>query len=223
MSTATLTQTDLQLRDAVLRQLQWDPEVEADAVGVSAEEGAVTLSGFINSYAGKLAAERAAKRVRGVRAVANELEVRLRHDRTDDEIARDAARALAMRHGVPESVQAVVHHGQVTLTGNVSTLFQRVAAEVALRHIRGVTEIINRIAVTPVAAYRDVRHRITEALHRIADVNARHVNIVVKGSMVTLTGQVTSWMQRDAVEHAAASAPGITAVDNLIEVRPVAH
>jgi osmotically-inducible protein OsmY len=220
MAVATLSQADLKLRDGVFRQLQWDPEVDAGGIGVTADDGAVTLSGFIDTYAGKLAAERAAKRVRGVRAVANELEVRLRHQRADDEIARDAARALIMRTGLPDSIQAAVHHGHVTLTGHVPTLFQRVAAEVAIRHVKGIRGIANRITVTPVAAYRDVRHRIAEALHRIADVNARHIDVAVHGSTVTLTGQVTTWAQRDAAERAAAGAPGITAVDNLIEVTP---
>lgn len=220
MSVAALTQHDVKVRDAVLHQLEWDPEVDASAVGVTAEDGAVTLSGFIDSYAGKLAAERAAKRIRGVRAVANELQVRLRFPRTDDEIAQDAARALALRTGLSESVQAAVHHGHVTLTGTVPTLFQREAAHQAIRHINGVTNVVNRIVVTPLSTYRDLRHRVTAALHRIADVNARHITVTVKGSTVTLTGQVTSWAQRDAAEAAAADAPGVTEVENLIDVAP---
>lgn len=220
MLTATLSRTDITLREDVVHQLEWDPEVDASAIGVTADEGAVTLSGFIDSYAGKLAAERAAKRVRGVRAVANELEVRLKLERADDDIARDAAQALTMRIGLPQTVQATVHHGHVILTGEVPWLFHRVTSELAVRDIKGVASVVNRITVRPLASYKDVRHRITDVLHRIADVNARHVVITIRGTTATLSGNVTSWAQRDAVEHAAAGAPGISAVENLIKVTP---
>jgi osmotically-inducible protein OsmY len=121
-----------------MRQLDWDPEVDGSAVGVAARNGTVTLSGFIDTYSGKLAAERAAKRVHGVRAVANDIEVRLRLERTDPDIAQDAARALELRSMIPETVQAVVHSGHLTLTGNVEWLYQKESAERAVRHIRGV-------------------------------------------------------------------------------------
>jgi osmotically-inducible protein OsmY len=140
--------------------------------------------------------------------------------RADDEIARDAAQALTMRLGVPQTVQAAVHHGHVILTGEVTWLYNRMASELAVREIKGVVSVVNRITVRPLASYKDVRHRITEALHRIADVNARHVVVTIKGSTATLSGTVTSWAQREAVEHAAAGAPGITAVENLIVVTP---
>jgi osmotically-inducible protein OsmY len=220
MLTATLSRTDVTVRENVVHHLEWDPEVDASAIGVTADDGAVTLSGFIDSYAGKLAAERAAKRVRGVRAVANELQVRLKFERADDEIAGDAARALDMRVGLPKSVQATVHHGHVILTGEVPWLFHRISSELAVRDIAGVSSVVNRITVRPLASYKDVRHRITEALHRIADVNARHVVVTIRGGTATLSGHVTSWAQRDAVEHAAGAAPGISAVENLIEVTP---
>lgn len=222
MTTATLTRHDVQVRNAVLRQLDWDPEFDASAIGVTAHEGAVTLTGFVDSYAAKLAAERAAKHVRGVRAVANDIQVRLRLPRTDEEIAHDAARALALHATLPESIQATVHGGHVTLTGRVPWLFQRAAAEFAIRPIKGVVGVINRIEGMPSATHRDVRHRLTEALHRLADVDARHITIDVNGTTATLTGSVTTWAQRDAVQQAAESAPGISAVDNLIEVHPIA-
>jgi osmotically-inducible protein OsmY len=220
MATATLTGIDVHLRDAVVRQLEWDPEFDASGVGVAAHEGAVTLSGFIDTYAGKLAAERSAKRVRGVRAVANELQVRLTVDRADDEIALDAARALALHGTLPDTIQAAVRRGHVTLTGTVPWLFHKTSAEVSVRHIRGVVAVTNRIVVTPLASFRDVRKRITEALHRVADVNARHVHVDINGTTVTLTGTVSTWGQRDIAERAAAAAPGITSVENLIDVAP---
>jgi osmotically-inducible protein OsmY len=218
MTIATRTHADQAVREGVERQLEWDSQVDASAIGVAVTDGAATLTGFIDSYAGKLAAERAAKRVRGVRAVANDIQVRLRLERTDDEIARDAARALLLRATLPESVQAVVHNGHITLTGNVGTLFQYTVAERAVRHIRGVKEVINRIQVWPRTSMTDVRREIVRTLHRDADVNARGITVEIDGSKVTLTGTVQSWHERESAERAAAHARGITRVENKIEV-----
>ena len=170
MSTATLTESDLLLRAAVERQLEWDPEVDASAIGIAAKDGAVTLTGYIGTYAGKLAAERAAKRVRGVRAVANDIDVRLKLERTDADIAADVSRILALRSTIPATVQAAVHNGHVTLTGKVQWLFEKREAEKAVRHVRGVRNVLNLITVAPRAVERDVRHRIVEALHRNANI-----------------------------------------------------
>jgi osmotically-inducible protein OsmY len=219
MTTASLTGPDLRVRDTVAQELLWDSEVDASEIGVSAGNGAVTLTGFVNSYAGKIAAERAAKRVRGVRAVANDVQVRLRLERTDPEIARDAARLLAVRLTLPETVQAVVHMGHLTLTGKVSSLFQRAIAEKALHNIRGLKGIVNRIEVVPSASPGDVRREIVRALHRDAGVNARGIEVTVTGEKVRLTGTVTSFREREAVELAASHAAGITVVDNRLGVR----
>ena len=219
MTTATLTDADIRVRDAVMRQLDWDPEVDASAVGVAAKNGTVTLTGFIDSYSGKLAAERAAKRVHGVRAVANDVEVRLRLERTDPDIAQDAVRALELRSTIPDGVQVVVHAGHVTLTGKVDWLFQKQSAENAVRHIRGVRGVLNHISVAPRAAVHDVRHRIVKALHQNADVDARHITVKVSGDTATLTGAVGTWLQREAAERATANAPGIAQVDNRIIVQ----
>jgi osmotically-inducible protein OsmY len=220
MSTASLTDKDLRVRDAVLHQLEWDPEVDAGAIGVTAKSGTVTLTGYINSYSGKLAAERAAKRVRGVRSVANDVEVRLKLDRVDADIAADVTKALELGSTIPDNVQATVHRGHVTLTGTVDWMFQKHDAERALRHIRGVHNVMNRIAIAPRAVERDVRHRIVDALHRNADLDARHVRVSVVGDCATLTGTVGTWLQRDTAERAAADAPGIRVVDNRIVVEP---
>jgi len=219
MALATMTGLDLRVRDNVMRQLQEDPRVNAEGVGVTAADGAVTLTGFIDSYEGKLAAERAAKRVRGVRAVANDIQVKLRLTRTDDELARDAAGALRLRASVPENVQAAVHNGHITLTGRVSWLFQSEVAEDAVRGVPGVVEVINRIEVVTTTTPRDVRKRITESLHRMADVDARHVDVSISGSVVTLNGEVSSWAERDAAGIAAAIAPGVTKVDNRLRIK----
>lgn len=220
MTTASITHTDVRLRNAIVRQLDWDPEVDASAIGVAAQDGVVTLTGFIDSYAGKLAAERVAKRVRGVRAVANDVAVRARLDRTDTDIARDAAQALKLIPALADNVQAAVHDGHVTLTGTVEWLYQREDAETAIRHIRGIRGIFNHVAVTPKAGERDVQRRIVRALHRNADIDVQHIAVTVTDDTVILTGTVSSWMQYDAAERAAGSAPGITRVDNQIVVVP---
>jgi osmotically-inducible protein OsmY len=221
MKTALLAPVDQQLRDRVFEQLNWDPEIDATGIGLTAHDGAVTISGFIDTYAGKLAAERAVKRVRGVRAVANEIEVRLKLRRADDEIAESAARALKVRTAIPDTVQATVHHGYVTLTGKVPWLYQKCAAADTIRHIEGIAGVLNHIEVIPEASPRDVRRRIVAALHRIADVNARRIRVVFSGHTATLTGSVTTWAQREAAERAAGQAPGIEKVENLIDVQVV--
>jgi osmotically-inducible protein OsmY len=221
MSTISLTDVDVRVRDRVRRQLDWDPEVDASGIGVAAKAGVVTLTGYIDTYAAKLAAERAVKRVRGVKGVANDLEVRLKIGRTDADIARDAVRALELRGTVPETIQVAVHDGHITLTGKAGWVYQARHAERAVRHIKGVRGVFNHIEVADGAAVRDVRHRIVEALHRNADLDARHVAIDVFGDVALLTGSVATWQQRETAEGAAASAPGITRVKNEILVEPL--
>ncbi len=223
MTTTSLTHTDLGIRDSVLQQLAWDSQVEASAIGVTAKDGVVTMTGFIDSYAGKLAAERVAKRVRGVRAVANDIQVRLRLERTDPELAADAARALDLRATLPETVQAVVHNGHVTLTGTVPTLFQRAVAEKALRHIKGIKNVVNRVQVGPVSIVPNIERQVLRALQMTADVDARGIEVTVSGPRVTLTGRVRTWHERESAERAAMHAPGITEVDNQLAVEWLEH
>ena len=220
--TTTLSSQDLQLKGRLIQQLAWDSQVDATQIGVIVHDGVVTLTGYIDSYAGKLAAERAANRVRGDRAVANDIKVRLRLPRTDTDIATDAARALALRVTIPEGVQAVVHEAHITLTGVVPSLFLKIVAEDAMRHIRGVAAVVNRIQVAALSSAGDVRRDIVKALHREADVNASRIKVAVSGSAVVLTGAVESWHEREAAERAATHAPGITHVENLITVTPAA-
>jgi osmotically-inducible protein OsmY len=148
------------------------------------------------------------------------LEVRLRIGRTDADIARDAVRALELRSNIPETVQAVVHEGHVTLTGKVGWLFQAREAEKAVRHVTGVRGVFNRIEVAGGAAARDVRHRIVESLHRAADLDASQIAVAVVGGEAGLTGTVSTWQQREIAERAAASAPGITRVVNHVRIQP---
>jgi len=218
MTTSLTTDIDLQVRDAVLQRLAWDSQVDASAIGVTAKNGVVTLTGFVDTYLGKLEAERAAKHVRRVRAIANDIQVRLRLGRTDADIAADALRALELRSNVPETVQVVVHNGHVTLTGTVHTLFQRAVAEKALRYIKGIKEVVNRIRVVPSVAARDVQPQIVRTLHHDADVSAHGLEVLVSGDTVTLKGSVRSWRERESAEMAAMHAPGIAHVDNQIVV-----
>jgi osmotically-inducible protein OsmY len=218
MTTATLNETDRALRDAVVQQLEWDSEVDASAIGITAQGGVVTLTGFIDTYAGKLAAERAAKQVRGVRAVANDVRVRLRCERTDTDIAADAVKALALRPALADSVQVAVHDGHATLTGEVPTLFKSATAEKAVRHIRGLKGVVNRLRVTPSPTPADVKRQIARALHRDADVYAQGIAVQVSGRTAVLTGRVRTWHERESAERAAMHAPGITSVDNRIAV-----
>lgn len=220
MTTASLTQNDIRVRNGVLRALDWDPAVDASAIGVSAHDAAVTLTGYVDSYAEKLTAERVAKRVRGVRAVANDIGVRLKLERTDSDIAADVVRALELRSTIPSGVQAAVHRGQVTLTGRAAWLYQKFDAEKAVRHVRGVRNVIDRITVAARPVERDIHHRIAEVLHLTANVDARRITVAVDGGTAVLTGHAGSWPQREAAERAAASAPGIVYVDNRIVVDP---
>lgn len=218
MATITLTDTDVRLRNSVVKQLDWDPEVDASGIGVAAKEGVVTLTGSVPTYADKLGAERVAKTVRGVRGVANDLEVRLKVEFTDAEIAGEAVRALELRHNVPPEVQVAVHDGYVTLTGTVTWLFQSQQAEKSVRHVKGVRGVFNHITVRAVSTAKDVRHRIVEALHRNADLDARHIDVAVDGNVATIRGTVSSYAQYETAARACAAAPGIVTVDNRLQI-----
>ena len=221
MTVTYLNNLDVAVRNAVMKQLEWDPAVDASAIGVSAIKGTVTLTGAIDTYAGKLAAERAAKRVRGVRAVANDLAVRLVSGRTDSDIAADVTKVLRLNQWIPEAVQATVKHAHVTLSGHVPWLYQKREAAKAVRHVRGVVDVRNLIALSPRVVDRDVRRRIVEALQRHAGVDASHIVVSIDGDQVTLTGFVESWSEREAAEHAAADAPGVAGVHNRLVVEPL--
>ena len=221
MSTLTMAGSDLDLRDRVQRQLEFDPEVEETNVAVSVSEGVVTLAGFARTYAAKLAAEKAAKRVYGVHAIANDIEVKLLVERTDPDIAHDAVNALQHRLGVANNVTITVRNGFVILEGTVEWFFQRVDAESAVRYLRGVRGVQNNIAIRPPvrASETVVKHAIEEALKRTAEVDARRINVGVKEGTVTLTGTVRSWMEKEEAERAASRAQGVTKVANQIAIK----
>jgi osmotically-inducible protein OsmY len=219
MST-TLTTPEQGLRDLVMRQLAWDPQVDATMIGVTNKDGIITLSGYVDTYAARLAAERSARKVYGVKAVANELVVKLAEERIDPDIAKDALHALTNRVDVPEGITVTVRDGHIALGGRVNWNYQRVSAERAVKYLRGVRGVFNNIVVAPGVSPKDVETRILDALQRLADVDARRVHVMADGPRVVLSGFVRSWNEREEAERAAWTAAGVSAVDNRIAVIP---
>jgi osmotically-inducible protein OsmY len=215
---------DSLLRENVIEELNAQPAVHAAAIGVAVDNGVVTLSGRVDSYAEKLAAAESTTHVSGVRALADEIEVKLPglSVRTDSDIASAVRTAMDWNVLIPhDRVQVTVESGWVTLTGEVGAHFERAAAENTVRPLMGVRGITNRIVVKPPpATASDVRGRIMSALSRNALIEASRINVTAKGGRVTLEGTVHSWAERDAVAGAAWSANGVSELENRLEVMP---
>ena len=210
---------DKKLRRDVIDALDWDPSVDSANIGVAVNDGVAVLSGHVGNYAQKLSAERIAKRVKGVTAIAEEIEVRFEGEltHTDDDIAARAVRVLSWDVMLPDNVVAVkISKGWVTLSGELEWDYQRRAAEADVRKLGGVKGITNEITLKPRLTSTDVSQRIENALKRDAEVEAARVHVSVADGKVRLEGKVHSWHEREAVERAAWAAPGVKAVEDHV-------
>jgi osmotically-inducible protein OsmY len=217
--------TDAQLQQDVMNELKWDPSVKA-AIRVDAKDGVVTLSGYVDSYSKKWAADHAAARVFGVKAVeAEEIQVRLPGSlkRPDDSIAQAASNALEWDSLVPhDRIKVQVQNGLVTLSGEVDWWYQKNAAETAVRHLIGVVSVSNGITIMPESKLldADVKDNIESAFQRNAVLDARRITVETHGSKVILRGSVHSWLEREQVQWAAWAAPGVSEVESHITINP---
>lgn len=212
---------ELKLQQRVIDELEFDPAVNAAHIGVSVRGSVVTLTGHVETFAEKFAAERAARRVKGTSAVAQEIEVHLADDRktADDEIAQRAVKILEWDVAIPRgAIQVKVEHGIVSLSGTVDWAFQRAEAEYDVRKLGGVKGVVNAIGVRPQVRTADVKAKLTAAFERNADVEAARITVDVNDGKVVLGGKVNSWIEREAAERAAWSVAGVTSVDDRIAI-----
>jgi osmotically-inducible protein OsmY len=213
---------DKTLRQNVMDELEFEPAVDAAHIGVAVENGVVSLSGHVSSFAEKLAAEKAAKRVRGVRALAEGLKVRFPSDKktNDDEIAHRAITILQWSAVTPHNaVMVKVQDGWVTLTGEVNWQHERIAAEHLVRRLSGIHGVLNSITLKQRVQPQDVKHRIENALRRSAEIQAGQIHVSVEdGRAVALEGDVHDWEERDAIERAAWSVPGVTRIIDRLRI-----
>jgi len=224
MGTPTMTRTDEEIQRDVLDELNWEPRVQPHEIGVTVQEGVVTLNGWVDNYAKKWASERAAHRVNRVRAVANDIEVRLptSAERTDSDIAQAATRALEWDAFVPvDQLDVTVSAGWVVIRGEVEWEYQKRAAGRSVRRLSGVRGVTDAITVRPHErpSPDELKQRIGAALVRTAETDGEQITIEIMGDTVVLHGTVRSWLERAEAERVAWSAPGVTGVDNHLAVR----
>ncbi len=216
--------TDEEIQADVLEELKWDTRVRPNEIGVAVKDGVVTLTGWVDSYMKKMAAEEAAHRVRGVKAVANDIEVRLpgSAERTDADLAKAVLNALKWEANIPAGkLDVTVSQGWVTLKGEVEFGFQKRDAERAVQRLSGVKGVTNLITVKPLVSPTDLKQQIERALVRNAETDARQITVEVQGGKVILRGTVRSYAEKQAAEDTAWSAPGVSEVDNRIMISPM--
>jgi osmotically-inducible protein OsmY len=223
MSIATANRTDADIQAEVIAELKWEPRVQAPEIGVAVKDGVVTLTGWVDSYTKRWAAEEAAHRVRGVKAVANDIEVRLSigGERTDADIAAAAVRALQWDALlVPERIEVTVSKGWVTLNGSVDWEYKKREAERVVRNLAGVKGVSNLIEVKPkvTPSPTEIKKQVEQALVRSAQTDADQIQVEVDGTKVILKGKVRAWAERQEAERAAWRTPGVTMVDNRITI-----
>lgn len=213
--------SDAQIQKDVMDQLKSEPFLNAAEIGVAVKNGIVTLSGRVDSFSKKMTAERATKKVMGVKAIAEDIQIDVfPHDRTDAEIAESVLRALRWHSGVQEEkVKIRVENGVVKLEGEVEWNFQRSNARMAIEHIDGVRSVINLIEVKPAVKPTDIQQKISNAFHRHATLDAKNITVEVNGSRITLRGTVRSFAEKEDADYAAWTAPGVTIVDNRLELK----
>ncbi len=219
--TTVSSRTDEEIQRDILDELQWDTRVRPNEVGVSVKDGIVALTGWVDSYLKKLAAEAAAHRVHNVKAVVNDIEVRLPGyaERTDADLATAVLNALRWDAGIPAGkLEVTVSQGWVTLKGEVEYGFQKRGAERAIRHLSGIRGVTNLIAVRPTVLPTDLKRSIEKELVRNAETDAKNITVEVESSKVILRGTVRSYAEKKAAEEAAWSAPGVSEVDNRITI-----
>ena len=214
---------DTQLQHDVLDELEWEPSIDASQIGITAKEGVATLTGSVASYGEKMTAEQVTKRVYGVKAVANDIAVKIPgiSQRTDTDIAAAALNALKWDAAVPsDRIKVTVRDGWVTLEGTVDWQYQREAADRDVRQLIGVKGVSNQITVKARVKSGDVREKIESAFKRSAEVDARRVSVEAQESKVVLRGNVRSWAEREQAQQAAWAAPGVCEVENRLTVTP---
>ncbi|MGO3719873.1 MAG: BON domain-containing protein [Mesonia hippocampi] len=213
--------TDLSIKEDVLEELEWQPSIDETQIGVVVKDGIVTLSGTVDSYTKKLEAEKAAKSVVGVKAVAEDIVVQYgtNHQKTDTEIATSVANAFKWNISVPENkVDVKVEDGWVYLTGEVLWDFEKNAAKKAVQNLLGVKYVVNNISIKQKVDTVDIKSKITKAFERAADIDAKNISVKADGHKVTLTGKVHSLKEKDEARKTAYYAPGVWTVDNELEV-----